>query len=83
MSTQSISQLTFNRTQNNLDKALACISEKMVLSSKLAFEYKVNDIDIFKLTYLTELISNDRNYCINFEDDCAFEKVSRFINKFK
>ena len=83
MSTQNISQVTFNRVQNNLDKVLSCIADKMVLESKLAFKSNINSIDIFKLNYLTNLITNERNYCINFEDDCSLEKVSRYINKFK
>ena len=83
MSTQSISQITLNKTQRDLDLTFKCVSEKIILSKRFGFKNEHSTEDSFKLNYISELINNDRNCYLIFNDDCTLEKVNKFINKFK
>lgn len=83
MSTQSISKNNICSLQKDTDEALLCIADKLTLSKKFGFKFDTNSSDIFKLSYVSGILNEDRNTEFLYESRCAFEGISKYINKVK
>ena len=83
MSTQSIIQNDLEDVKDNLDKLIACTSEKLTLSAKFGFKYSLTSSDAFLFNYLYELVQNERNCFLIFSDEHSLEQVNRLILKYK
>lgn len=83
MSTQSISQINLNKIKNKLDQVLTCVSNKMILSDKLAFKNNIDNSDIFTLNYLYNVIHNQINCFLILDKECTLEKINQLLLKYK
>lgn len=64
----------------------SCTSNKILLEAKLGLRQLKSSMspnDTFLFNYLYDLINNDRNCYLIFDDECALEKVNKLLLKNK
>ena len=83
MSTQSITQSDLNDMKEKIDELLVCVSDKMILSSKLGFTFKYKSKDIFLINYLYQLVHNPNNCRLISGDKCYLDKINNLLLKYK